>query len=180
MSLNLKNFPVLTSERLTLREINLNDAEPIFELRTNKEINTFITRDTPKNLNEAKEFIKMIINLVHQKKGILWVIESKKQKKVIGSIGLRHFEIAENYAEIGYELHPKHHQKGLMSEAMKTVLDFGIKKMKLKTIEAFTHKNNTASIALLKKHHFIYQPERKDLDFDDNKIWQLQVNKDET
>lgn len=176
MSFNFNNFPVLTSERLTLRKLKLIDVEAIFEIRTNKEINTFITRNVPKNLNDTIDFIKMVTNLVDENKGVFWVIESKKEKQVIGSIGLRHFEIADNYAEIGYELHPKHQQKGLMSEAMKIVLNYGIKKMNLKTIEAFTHKNNTASIALLKKHHFIYQPEKKCNNIEDNRIWKLEIN----
>jgi hypothetical protein len=40
--------------------------------------------------------------------------------------------------------------------------------MNLETIEAITHKNNKASIALSKKHHFILQPERKCENFEYN------------
>jgi ribosomal-protein-alanine N-acetyltransferase len=49
--------------------------------------------------------------------------------------------------------------------------------MKLKTIEAFTHKNNLPSITLLKKHNFIFQTERRDNGFDDNRIWKLEKNR---
>jgi len=55
-------------------------------------------------------------------------------------------------------------------------LDFGFHSMKLKTIEAFTHKNNTASKALLEKHHFVFQPERYDDGFENNRIFRLVNN----
>ena len=40
--------------------------------------------------------------------------------------------------------------------------------MELKTIEAFTHKNNTASISLLEKQKFVFEPEIKDEGFENN------------
>jgi ribosomal-protein-alanine N-acetyltransferase len=36
-----------------------------------------------------------------------------------------------------------------MNEALVKVIDFGFNKMKLRTIEAFTHENNDRSIQLL-------------------------------
>ena len=60
-----------------------------------------------------------------------------------------------------------------MSEALQTVLEFGIKKLHLKTIEAFTHKNNIASKALLEKHHFKFQPNRRCKVYSFNRIWRL-------
>ena len=63
-----------------------------------------------------------------------------------------------------------------MSEAIVSVLNFGFKDLQLNTIEAFTHKNNIASIALLKKHQFIFQPERKDEGFENNRIFRLENN----
>ena len=45
--------------------------------------------------------------------------------------------------------------------------------MDLKTIEAFTHKSNNASKALLEKYRFELQPDRKDANFEDNKIFRL-------
>ena len=60
-----------------------------------------------------------------------------------------------------------------MSEAMSKVLDFGIEAMNLKTLEAFTHQNNTASIALLEKYLFVLQPERRDETIEDNRIYKF-------
>lgn len=71
MNLNFTLFPVLETERLTLRKLNLENATAIFGLRTNKEINEFIDREKLNNLFESRAFINLISNLALNNKGIL-------------------------------------------------------------------------------------------------------------
>jgi ribosomal-protein-alanine N-acetyltransferase len=71
MNLNFTLFPVLETERLTLRKLNLENATAIFGLRTNKEINEFIDREKLNNLSESRAFINLIPNLALNNKGIL-------------------------------------------------------------------------------------------------------------
>ena len=170
------SFPGLTSERLSLRKLNDEDIQAIFELRSSKEINRFITRKTPKNLDDAKEFISVCHQEFKNQHRIFWAIEDKSTKQLIGSIVYHRISIETNYAEIGYELDPAFHQKGFMSEAMKAVLEFGKSTMQLKTIEAFTHQNNTASKTLLEKHNFIFQTERREEGFENNRIFRLEIS----
>ena len=73
MDFDFTIFPVLETERLTLRALNLEDAKAIFGLRANKEVNEFIDRRSPKNLSEARAFIDLISNLAANNKGIFWV-----------------------------------------------------------------------------------------------------------
>lgn len=176
MEYNFTPFPVLETERLTLRELRLEDAKAIFGLRTNKEVIEFIDRKTLRNLSESRAFIDRISNLAANGKGVFWVIESKSNLQIIGTIGLRNFEDEdeENYAEIGYELDPIYQQKGFMNEAFDAVLNFGFNNLELKTIEAFTHYNNTASIALLKKQKFVSFPDRRDEGFVNNRSYRLE------
>lgn len=176
MNFNFQPFPVLETERLTLRELNLNDAKSIFGLRTNKDVNEFIDRKVPNNLSEARAFIDIITALTIDNKGIFWVIESKSNHQLVGTIGLRNFEDEEDYAEIGYELDPTYQQKGFMSEAFDAVLEFGFKQMELKTVQAFTHKNNSPSITLLEKQKFVFHPEIKDEGFENNCSYRLVVS----
>jgi ribosomal-protein-alanine N-acetyltransferase len=175
MNFDFTNFPVLQTERLTLRELNLNDTKAIFRLRTKKEVVEFIDRKTLNNLSETRAFIERISKLTSNNKGVFWVIESKSNSQVIGTIGLRNFEDEEDYAEIGYELEPSYQQKGFMSEAFNVVVEYGFKQMELKTIEAFTHKNNRASIALLEKQKFVFEPEIKDEGFENNISYRIKA-----
>jgi len=168
MDYNFTPFPVLETERLTLRALNLEDAKAIFGLRTNKEVNEYIDRKVPRNLSEARAFIDKISTLAENNKGIFWVIASKSTNELMGTIGLRNFEDEDDYAEIGYEINPDYQERGYMSEAFEPVLEYGFQNLELKTIEAFTHKNNTASIALLEKLNFVFDPEREDEGFENN------------
>ena len=173
MEFNFTPFPVLETERLTLRQLNLNDAKAIFGLRTNKEVNTYITRNPMNNLSEARAFIDGISNTIEENTGVLWVLEAKNNSELLGTIGLRNFNVAENYAEIGYDMHPNYQERGYMSEAFEAVLVYAKENMELTTVEAFTHHNNNASIALIEKYDFALQPDRKDEGFDDNRIYKL-------
>ena len=75
MYFDFTTFPVLETERLTLRELNLNDTKAIFGLRTNKEVVEFIDRKTLNNLSETRAFIDRISQLTTNNKGVFWVIE---------------------------------------------------------------------------------------------------------
>ena len=176
MAFNFTPFPVLETERLTLRALELNDAKAIFGLRTNKEVNTFITRTLLNNLSETRAFIDRISNSIANNTGVFWVLESKDTAELIGTVGLRNFEIEEDYAEIGYDMHPDFQENGYMSEAFKAILNFAAKQMDLKFIEAFTHKENNASVALLEKFNFELQPDRKDANVEENHIYRFAVD----
>jgi ribosomal-protein-alanine N-acetyltransferase len=176
MNFDFTPFPLLETDRLTLRELGLDDAKAIFGLRTNKEVTEFIDRKTLNNLSESRAFIDLISNLTSNNKGVFWVLESKSNHQLIGTVGLRNFEDGENYAEIGYELDPNYHQKGFMSEAFETILKFGFENLELKTIEAFTHQNNIASIALLERQHFVLDPERREEGFENNRSYRIVNN----
>ena len=164
-------FPILKTKRLILRSLTFDDATSILELRSSKEVNKLITRKTPKNLEDTEEFISVCHKEFTNKNRVFWAMEFNKI--IIGTIVLYRIPLDVQYAEIGYELFPKYQQKGFMSEAMTAVLEFGLNVLKLKTIEAFTHKNNIASIALLEKHGFVFQPERKCESVEHNRIWKL-------
>jgi len=167
------SFPKLKTERLTLRELSFNDIKAVFDLRSSKEINKLITRKTPAYLEEAKEFISVCHSEFKNQNRVFWAMEFNKE--VIGTIVFHNISLKDNYAEIGYELNPKFQQKGFMSEAINAVLEFGKTKMKFKTIEAFTHKNNIPSITLLEKYNFVLIPERKCKTVDDNRIYKLEI-----
>jgi len=56
--------------------------------------------------------------------------------------------------DLGYTLNPEFHNKGYMTEASARVISFAFNTMKLKTIEAYTHKDNKGSIRILLRNNF--------------------------
>ena len=170
------SFSILNTSRLLLRFPDLNDTQSVFILRKNDFINKYITRPIPQNLKDVETFITTILEHIKDNKNLYWVIVLNETQEIIGSLGYHHFSDDFTYAEIGYELHPRFHKKGYMSEAIENVIQLGFQDLKLKTIEAFTHKNNEASKSLLIKNKFIHRPERFDEGFENNSIFQLKFS----
>jgi len=150
--LNFYPFPILSTQRLMLRQISNNDANEIFSLRSDKKVMQFIDRPLATSIEDAFQLIQKMNDT---NEGITWAITVKDDATLIGTIGYWRI-IKEHYrAEIGYLLHPDFQGKGIMQEAMTEVLKYGFKKMKLHSVEANVNPGNLASIKLLERNNFI-------------------------
>ena len=167
------NFPILETNSLLLRNISESDASQILYLRSNDIATKFIERPKMKNLQEAKQFILDRIKDNKNKKTYYWAITQKDKQELIGTICYWNFSENRLTAEIGYDLKPEYFNKGIMSEAIKNVIDFGFSNLKLSSIEAFTQIKNIASINLLEKNLFILQSKRREKGFPKNRIYVL-------
>ncbi|NIF04526.1 GNAT family N-acetyltransferase [Chryseobacterium sp. Tr-659] len=163
----------LETQRLILQEINETHAEDILRIRSNEMINKYVKRNSPKTNYDALEFILNIKKRTRNKEIVFWGISYKNQVRLIGTICLWNFSEDRKIAEVGYELLPDYHQQGIMSEALKSVLDYGMKSLQLEEILAFTSKHNSASQALLTKNAFVLEEGRKDDGNSDNIIFSL-------
>jgi ribosomal-protein-alanine N-acetyltransferase len=146
----MKSFPVLTTERLTLRQLSARDVEQVFVLRSDTSINKYLDRDPSKTLKDALEFIRKI-----QRNSLsYWAIAQKANGKLVGTVCL--FNVSEDLkeGEIGYELLTEYQGMGIMREAAKKILEYSIQTLGLKTIDAYTHKDNHSSAYLLKELKF--------------------------
>ena len=151
---NFKPFPVLKTERLTLRQLANTDDNEIFALRSNENVNKYLDRKPSKSIDDAKTFIQTINKNIQKNDSIYWAITLNDTDKLIGTICLFDFSDDNLKAEIGYELLPEFQGKGIMQEATSKVIDFGIQRIGLNLIEAYTHFENQNSTRLLDKFNF--------------------------
>jgi len=165
--------PTLSTECLVLRQLVTNDDQAIFRIRSNDIVYKYIAKQTQKNIEEAQAFIIKTNKGIANKEFLYWAITLKKTQELVGTICLWNFSKDKLIAEVGYELLPMFHKKGIMNEALNKVLEFGFEVLNLKTIEAFTHKKNEASKTLLTRNHFVLNPNRKDKGFPNNIIYSL-------
>ena len=163
-------FPILVSERLTLRQLLLNDAENIFAIRSDAEINKYLDRPPSKSIDDAINFINIITENIKMNKSIYWVVAWTETKSFVGTICLFEFSDTQNTCEIGYELLNNFQGKGIMQEAASKVIEYAVQNIKIQTIEAFTHKNNQSSNRLLEKLEFKKSMEHNITDPDYNKF----------
>lgn len=173
MSFSFNPFPVLHTSRLCLRNYCEEDYDQVFFLRSDQEVNRYIKRVHPKKIEEAIAFVNKVQTSMNNGENVNWVICTREDPKMMGSICLWNFSPDLKTGEIGYDLHPDHQKKGIMNEALKAVLKFGFETLKLDHIKAYTDGSNESSKKLLVKNGFLIQKDEKDQDNENNIILDL-------
>lgn len=167
-------LPELVTERLKLRSLSITDRETVLFLRSDPGVNEFVKRPAPANLEEAEAFITKIQGSVASGDTYYWAISLlESPDQMIGSICLWKFSVDKKTAELGYDLHPSHQGKGLMNEAVTSVIQYGFESLNLSNIEAFTQGNNLASRNLLERNKFKLNPNRADYNNPENVVYYI-------
>lgn len=167
-------FPGIKTKHLILRRLLPEDRKAVFILRNDEQVNRFIRRNIMSSETEAAAFIEKIWSNGDRGPDVFWAICLNTRPDLIGTICLWNFSKDRKLAELGYEMFPAFQGRGLMSEAVKAVLDYGFKERKLTTIEAYTHKDNLRSRKMLAKCLFRYLPDKADADNENNEVYSLQ------
>ena len=148
------NFPILTTERLLLKKLDLSEKEELFLLRSDMKTAEEMGVLPFNAIEEAEE---MLINSNYSyefKLGINWAVYLKKEFKFIGYAGIWRIDRDHFRGEIGYSLFPKYQRNGFMTEALTSILKTAFDKINLHTIEANVDPQNKKSAELLKKLGF--------------------------
>ena len=149
-------FPRLITDRLVLRQLEMDDDEEIFFLRSDENVNKYLVAPIAKTIGDARDFIRKINTVVANNESVYWGLTVKDSNKLIGTICIWNIEWEENKAEIGYVLNPDLQGKGLMQEAIAAVIEYGFQQMKLQCLDAVLHRDNKRSILLLERNGFVY------------------------
>jgi [ribosomal protein S5]-alanine N-acetyltransferase len=147
-------FPILTTERLTLRQLVINDEQEIFTLRSDSEINKYLERQIANTIDDARNFINKVNENINKGDSLYWAITFSDKNILVGTICLFSFSDENDNCEIGYELLTNFQGQGIMKEAVEKVIDYAFNTIKVQKIEAFLHRDNQSSINLLQKFSF--------------------------
>lgn len=151
---NFTPFPILQTQRLTLRQLLSSDDNEIFALRSDKSVNEYLDRKPANTIEDARSFISAIHEGMQHNNSIYWAIAWNDGGKLLGTVCLFDISHDELKAEIGYELLPGFQGKGIMHEAIAAVIDFAFNHIGLQSIEACIHAENAPSTRLLEKMNF--------------------------
>jgi ribosomal-protein-alanine N-acetyltransferase len=159
-------FPILTTERLSLRQPGVNDEQEIFTLRSDSEINKYLDRKIANTIDDATTFINIVNENTSKNDSVYWAITFRDKNILVGTICLFSFSDENGKCEIGYELLTNFQGQGIMKEAVEKVIDYAFNTIKVQKIEAFFHRDNQSSIKLLKKCSFkaSNEPDKTDPD----------------
>lgn len=165
--------PTLSTDRLNLQQVNLEDAPQVLTLRSDPVVIKYIDRPLALHLWDVEVFIRKIIKGIERGDNEYWGIFLNDQTELIGTICLWHFSEDRKTAELGYDLMTAYHGQGIMSEAVREVIRYGFGDLQLRQLEAFTHRDNLASCKLLERNGFVKNAQRKDEHHPSNVIYEL-------
>jgi [ribosomal protein S5]-alanine N-acetyltransferase len=149
-----EDFPTLESERLLYRRLLKSDADDFFLIRSDDEVMKYMDTKKMETIQEVENFISSLYKLYNNKQNLTWAIIEKSSGAFIGHFEFWKINPEHCRAEIGYALNRKFWGKGFITETLKTMVDFGFKKLKLHSIEANVNPQNEKSIKALKKTGF--------------------------
>jgi ribosomal-protein-alanine N-acetyltransferase len=147
-------FPILKTERLTLRQLVVNDEQEIFTLRSDREINKYLDRQVSNSIDDARNFINKVNENINKNDSLYWAITLSDSNIFVGTICLFGLSDENHKCEIGYELLTNFQRQGIMKEALAKVIDYAFNTIKVQRIEAFSHRDNQSSKKLLEKLSF--------------------------
>ncbi|HEY1062654.1 MAG TPA: GNAT family N-acetyltransferase [Daejeonella sp.] len=154
---------VLKSERIHIRSILYSDLEAIHNLHSLSETDRFNTLGIPENIEQTAAIINLWLSENNKEKiqKFTFAVELIEGKKFIGLIALNLGKEKFQTAEVWYKFHPAFWNKGYATEALKKIIDFGFKELKLYRIEAGCAIENIASIKVLEKVGMIREGQKR-------------------
>ncbi|MFT6963329.1 MAG: ribosomal-protein-alanine N-acetyltransferase [Flammeovirgaceae bacterium] len=163
-------FEEIITNRTILRKFTQESFDYIYSEMSQEEQLDILGITSTEELLKEKEKYKEGLS-THNKKFLYHQLIDKKTNKIIGWCGFHTWYTDHNRAEIGYGLFDDNYKgKGIMSEAIVPILNYGFNNMNLERIEAFVSPNNTPLIKLLTKMKFKKEGLLKHHYFDKNKM----------
>jgi ribosomal-protein-alanine N-acetyltransferase len=150
-------FPIISDDRISLRQIMTADIEDLIEI-------SFYDAIQATTLQQAAEMQDKINKDYIEGNSIHWGIADNLTNKIIGTCGY-YRGLDQGTGELGCVLLPQYRGQGFMTSAMLLAIDFGLNTIGLKRVWAITTKQNEKAIKLLEQLNFT-----KIADLDDNEI----------
>lgn len=144
---------MLNTERLTLREVSIDDIQLVYQLLSLPEVDKYNTLGVLEDIEQVKTKIEKWIDIRQSQKGFTFLIKDVQQN-FVGLIGIHFGKEGYKSAEVWYKLLPLHWNKGYASEAVNCILNFCFEELKLHRVCAGSATENTTSIKVLEKTGF--------------------------
>ncbi len=143
---------MMETDRLILRKIKPDDYLMMFSnWACLEECSEFFPWSAVKDIDIYKERVTSWIANYDNGLYFNWIIESKNSKEVIGIINLHNVDEDNRIAETSYILCPGYWGKGIMTEALKRVLQYAFEEIGLNRVQADVFRGNYASEKVLLK-----------------------------
>jgi len=148
---------ILKTKRLILRPFRKSDVDDLVKNANNLNVSQYLGEVSyPYTKKDAEWFINSCSKKLKVKpcEDYSFGIEFKTLNKIIGVVSLTKVDSFHGKASLGYWLGENYWRQGIMSEAVKAIIDFGFNTLKLRRISVSAFTPNKNSNALIKKMGF--------------------------
>ncbi|MCW9705831.1 GNAT family N-acetyltransferase [Fodinibius salsisoli] len=155
----MKEFPVLETDRLRLRQLMARDIDRIVQYANNPKIEEMtLNMPFPYGEKDAVSWLATAHEGFSEERHYVFGICSLQTDKVMGGIGLK-VNKRFNRAELGFWLGEPFWSKGYITEGVEAVLEFGFNELELNKIFAFHMVKNPASGKVMTKNGMVKEAE---------------------
>ncbi len=163
------NFSTINiNNNLSLRALTPEVYSFVFSNYNEEQLIEFFGLTTPEEFEKEKNRFEKGMTTVNKTFILFHILENGKN---VGWCGFHTWYTDHARAEIGYVLSNEASKgKGIMSAALKAVVDYGFNNMNLHRIEAFVAPNNVPSLKLMEKYNFTKEGHLREHYFKNNKM----------
>jgi ribosomal-protein-alanine N-acetyltransferase len=149
--------PIINTERLILRLLDLEDLPALFAVDGDEEVVRYTPRTAWKTPADAEAWFDRVLANHEKGEALQFVIVLRESVRPIGTISLFHFNEPVGSGEVGYSLAREFWGKGLTKEALAAFVNFGFDTMGLQRLEAELDPRNVASARVLEHAGFRFE-----------------------
>lgn len=146
---------LIETERLILRELQLSDAQGMFELDSDPAVHKYLGNKPVNNIEECIKTIELV-RKQYQENGVgRFAMLEKATGNFMGWTGIKF--ITEpinnhvNFYEVGYRIIQKYWGNGYATESTKASLDFAFNQLNANEVYGITNVENLKSVRVLEK-----------------------------
>ncbi len=150
-------FPVLETERLSLRQLTVADAPDVFDMLAHTDVARFTARKPLSKVGDAITLLRNVGLDYATRTAIRWGVVWQGEDKIVGTVGLHGWDRYHRHISIGFDVHRNHWGKGVGQEVVKAVCAYAFDYLGVHRIEAHVMKGNRSSQRLLEAVGFEHE-----------------------
>lgn len=149
------HFPILTTERLVLRETAERDVEAVFAMESDPIAMRYWSKPPMQDISEAVASVQRAMGFFPARDSLRWSIARSTDDRMLGHASLFNFNEQSGRADLGYGLARAHWGQGFMHEALVAVVDYAFGPLGARRLEADCDPDNLGSIRALERLGFV-------------------------
>jgi ribosomal-protein-alanine N-acetyltransferase len=148
------HFPTLTTDRLILRRMTVDDAQAIMAIFGSPDVLRFLNQPPTDTLEKAHDLIRWFEGQFKHRNGVTWGITRRADNTIIGTCGFYEWHHENRRVDIGYHIVPPEWGKGYATEASHAVIRWCFENLNVHRIQADCTAGNDASERVMVKCGF--------------------------